>query len=112
MTVPSTGGIPKQITSSTIYIQGATEQNHSRPQVLPGGKEILYTVINNSDDVRIVAYSLETGKKWNLVSPGSSGRYVSSGHLVYSWKGDLMAVPFDLKRMKVTGNPVMIIDGV
>ncbi len=112
MTVPSTGGIPKQLTSSTIYIQGATEQHHSRPQVLPGGKEIIYTVIHNSDDVRIAAYSLETGEKRNIVSHGSSGMYVSSGHLIYSWKGDLMAVPFDLKRMKVTGNPAMIIDRV
>jgi len=112
MLVPSTGGIPRQITTSIKYIEGNIEQLHSRPQVLPGGKEILYTIINNRDDVRIAAMSLETGEKWNLVDHGCNGIYVSSGHLVYTWKGDLMAVPFDCKQMKVKGDPVMIVDGV
>ena len=113
MLVPSTGGIPRQITNER-FLEGnrSIESLHSRPQVLPGGTEILYTIIENPDDVRIAAMSLETGDKWNLVDPGCNGIYVSSGHLVYTWKGDLMAVPFDPKQMKVTGDPVMIIDGV
>ena len=37
MLVPSKGGSPKQITTSIKFIQGKIEQQHTRPQVLPGG---------------------------------------------------------------------------
>jgi Tol biopolymer transport system component len=112
MLVPSKGGNPRQITSSLKYIQGETEQNHTRPRVLPGGDILLYTIMNNPDDVRIAALSIETGEKWNLIDQGCNGVYVNSGHLIYTWKGDLMAVPFDIKKMVVTGNPILIVDGV
>ena len=39
-------------------------------------------------------------------------RYVPSGHLVYARAGELLAVPFDLKRLEVTGPPAPILKGV
>ena len=42
---------------------------------------------------------------------GSAPRYVPSGHL-YSRHGVLHAVPFDLSRLEVTGEPVKVLDGV
>jgi len=112
MRVLESGGDPEQITSSLTYTKEESDQQHTHPQILPGGNVILYTVVNNSQDLSIAAYSIETGKKWNLIEHGSNGIYVRSGHLVYAWKGDVMAAPFNLKQMKVTGDPVSVLEGV
>ena len=39
-------------------------------------------------------------------------RYLPSGHVVYMHEGTLFAVPFDLKRLEVTGQPAPILEGV
>ena len=43
---------------------------------------------------------------------GSFGRYVGTGHIVYARNGSLLAVPFDLERLEVTGAAVQILDDV
>jgi len=55
---------------------------------------------------------LETGEYRILISGGSHARYSESGHIVYGVAGTLRAVPFDLGRLEVTGNPVPVLDGV
>jgi len=64
------------------------------------------------DDARIALLSVETGKWRTLLEGGSYARYVSSGHIVYVRGGTLMAVPFDLARLEVTGPPAPIQEGV
>jgi len=110
--VSSEGGTPEQITNALTYIKGEEEQAHFKPQILPGGDVLLFSILNNMQDIRVAALSLKTGKKWKLIEHGSSARYVPSGHLVYTWKGDLMAVPFNLKKMKVSGDPMLVLEGV
>jgi serine/threonine-protein kinase len=56
--------------------------------------------------------SLDSGKQTVLVTGGSDGRYVSSGHLIYIRLGTLMAVPFDPVRLTVIGGATGVIDGV
>ena len=55
---------------------------------------------------------LETAEKRVLVEGGTFARYVPPGHLVYARAGGLLAVPFDLKRLEVTGPPVSVLEGV
>ena len=43
---------------------------------------------------------------------GRDARYVETGHLVYARSGTLLAVPFDLDRLEVTGGPVPLVEGV
>jgi Tol biopolymer transport system component len=112
MRVPSSGGTPEQLTTALRFSPEESEHSHFWPEILPGGKVILYTIWVGSEDMRIVAYSLETGKRWDLIESGSYAQYISPGYLVYSLKGDLLAVPFNLKNMKITGNPVPILKGV
>jgi hypothetical protein len=38
--------------------------------------------------------------------------YLPSGQVVYMHEGTLFAVPFDLKRLEVTGQPAPILEGV
>ena len=108
MLVSSSGGIPVQLTSSLKFINGRLDQLHLWPYILPGGKVILFTSANTNDDMRIMAYSPETKETTDLFGPGNRAKYIRTGHLVYAWKGDLLAVPFNLKKMKA-GQPVIIL---
>ena len=35
-----------------------------------------------------------------------------AGHVIYARNGSVFAVPFDLNRLQVTGQPVMVLEGV
>jgi serine/threonine-protein kinase len=87
------------------------------PQVLPGGKAILYTVRATADSdwdkAKIFVQSLETGSARQLLFEGGrEARFVSTGHIVYAYQGTLFAVPFDLKQLKVTSGPTPVVEGV
>ena len=113
MRISAAGGIPKTLTTPNAKEQ---EISHRWPQVLPGGKFLLFTIQVGSafsfDDAWIAVLSLETSKWHTVVKGGSYGRYTSSGHIVYAHAGSLMAVPFDLKRMEVAGSPMPVREGV
>ena len=110
--IPVEGGTPEQLTTAIKYTREGSEASHMWPHILPGGKEILYTIAQGVEERRIAAYSMETGKKWDLFEPGSHPQYISTGHIVYTWKGDLLAVPFNRKKMQVTGDPFLVYSGV
>lgn len=87
------------------------------PQVLPGGNWVLYTLATAAladrwDKAQIVVQSLQSSERRTVVSGGSDGRYLESGHLVYTVDGVLFAVSFDLARLAVTSGPVPIVEGV
>ena len=84
------------------------------PQVLPDGKAVLFTLATgrNWDEAQIVVQSLETGERRVLVEGGADARYVPTGHLVYAVADTVLAVPFDLSRLEVTGGAVPVVEGV
>jgi len=87
----------------------------SHPQVLPGGEAVLFSVatgVNAWDNAQIVVQTLKAGARKTLIRGGSAARYIATGHIVYAQSGTLFAVPFDLRRLEVTGGPVPLIEGV
>jgi serine/threonine-protein kinase len=87
------------------------------PQVLPDGEWVLFTIATAATTeawakAQIVVQSLKSSERKTLVSGGSDGRYVPTGHIVYALGGVLFAVPFDLRHLAVTGGPVPIVEGV
>ncbi len=68
--------------------------------------------ITSYDDARIEVLTLATGQRRVLIRGGMNARYVSTGHLIYARAGSLLAVPFDLKRLEVTGPPIAVVDDV
>jgi serine/threonine-protein kinase len=58
--------------------------------------------------------SLETGERKVVLENARQARYLPTGHLVYeqSRTGNLMAVPFDLAALEVTGDSVPVVQGV
>jgi Tol biopolymer transport system component len=110
--ISSTGGAPQPLTTLQ-----AAEVTQRWPQVLPGGKVVLFTSATTSigpiaEDADIVVYSMASGQRKTMLRGGFSARYLPSGHLVYVHEGTLYAAPFDLKRLEVTGQPVPILEGV
>jgi serine/threonine protein kinase/Tol biopolymer transport system component len=90
------------------------EASHRWPQFLPDGDTILFTVgkSKNWDDAEIQLQSLKTGERRTLIQGGTCARYVPTGNLLYGHGGKLLSVPFDLRRLQVTGPPVTILDDV
>jgi serine/threonine-protein kinase len=90
------------------------ERGHRFPHHLPGGRGVLFTVGTGDswDNARIEVLKFGTAERKILIEGGSDARYVSTGHLVFLRAGTLMAVPFDLERLEVTGSPVAIVEGV
>lgn len=110
--VDSAGGKPEPLTQLD---KAAGEATHRWPQVLPGGKAVLFTAHNTGegfDNARIAVYSMETGKQHTVAHGGSYGRYLASGHVMYMHEGTLFAVPFDLKRLAAAGKAVPVVEGV
>jgi Tol biopolymer transport system component/predicted Ser/Thr protein kinase len=87
---------------------------HRWAQILPGGESILFTIGTGGlfDSARIAVLDLKSGGIRVLVNGGSSGRYVPSGYLVYVRGGAMFAIPFDLKRLVVTGSEIPVIERV
>ncbi len=114
--VSGDGGTPQPLT--TLDANNG-ERNHVLPHVLPGGKAVLFTIRKAAgtrptawDDAQIVVRSLVSGDQTTLIEGGADARYVSTGHLVYVRQGTLMAVPFDLDRLALTGAAVGIVNSV
>jgi serine/threonine-protein kinase len=110
--VDARGGIPRPLTELD---NSTDERSHRWPQALPDGKTVLFTVDfmdSTFDDAALELVSLETGERRTLLEGGAHGRYVPSGHIVYARRGQLFAVPFDLARARVTGTPILVLDGI
>jgi serine/threonine-protein kinase len=110
--VNENGGKP-----DTIVSVKSDEQAHG-PQLLPDGDSILFTLTKGNtgaerwDKAQIVVHSLKSGQRKVLLEGGSDARYLPTGNIVYALGATLLAVPFDLKHLKVTGGPVPIVEGV
>ena len=104
----SGGGKPELVTKPQ-----PGEISHRLPQLLPDGQTVLFTSTKTTfpswDDTRIVAQSLATGQQKVLIEGGADARYIKTGHLVYMRRGTLMAVPFDVDRLEVTGDAVVFL---
>jgi Tol biopolymer transport system component len=111
--VPASGGVPVPLLEPD---EKAGERFLRHPRFLPDGKTILYTAsvadTESYDDARIFAYSLATKQKKLLIQGGTSPQYAPSGHLVYARNGKLLAVPFDARKLEVTGDPFPVMEGV
>ena len=109
---PASGGTPSRFTRPDT---ARGELSQRWPRVLADGKTVLYTSWGNGglQTARIGTASLETGESTILDLAGSYPFGIYEGHLVYARAdGALMAAPFDLRRGRVTGDVVPVLDGV
>ena len=104
--VAATGGAPTAVTSRTEGIQDF-------PDALPDRRGLLLTVRRGRpSESRIAVVGPDGGKIRELLA-GTMARYASSGHIVYATEsGTLMSVPFELRRLTVTGPSAPLFEGV
>ena len=120
--VPAVGGPAERLTTPA-----PGEYTHRWPQVLPGGRAVLYTVstgIGNYTNAWLAVQPLPAGTPHIAQRGGSYGRYLpsglgspkraerESGHLTWVHDGTLFAAPFDLATLVVTGPAVPVLPGV
>ena len=104
--VSSAGGAPQPLTTLD-----AGELTQRWPQILPGGKAVLYSSLSpvgdfDFDKGNLVVQPLPNGVRKVVERGAYYGRDVPSGHLVYLRNGTLFAAAFDLERLELTGTPV------
>ena len=107
--VSGEGGTPRPLTTLDA---SRGERSHRLPHLLPDGKAVLFTILTNGGPAQIAVRSLVSDERRVLIEEGADARYMPTGHLVYARNGTLMAVPFDLARLQVTGGSVGVLDGV
>jgi serine/threonine protein kinase/Tol biopolymer transport system component len=108
--LPSVGGPPTPVTD----LQNG-ELTHRWPQILPGGKAVLFTASTSGTgfdgaDIEVMTFADHRTK--TLVRGGTFGRYLPSGHLIYINRGTLFAIPFDLDRLELRGTPSPVLERV
>lgn len=107
--ISATGGNAELLTTVDA---SRSEFSHQLPFVLPGSRAVLFTITYtaypqwNATDIAV--QSLRTGERKILIKGGADARYVPTGHLLYMRTGTLMAVPFSLDNLEVTGAPVAL----
>ena len=107
--VSADGGTPEVLVSFPEWAEVARV-----PQMLPGNKAVLFTITygGNWADSRIVVESLETDERTVLFEQASDARYLPTGHLVFQREGTLLAAPFDVDTLSVTGSAVRMVEDV
>ena len=109
--VSEEGGEPKSVTQLR-----EREVAHAFPQVLPGGKHILF-LVGVSEDSSVAGHlevvDLVTGQRKPLgIEDCHYARYSPSGHLLFAQGGEVFAVAFDPVRLATQGNRKRVLEGV
>ncbi|MBI5771772.1 MAG: PD40 domain-containing protein [Verrucomicrobia bacterium] len=93
-------------------IPAASDERLSAPQLLPGGKHVLFSS-NRPDGFQVEVRSLAGGERKVVVSGGRAACYLpATGHLLYMMESDLFGVAFDVERLVTVGNPVPLVQSV
>jgi len=114
--VSASGGPVQPVTT----LDTRREAAHSWPELLPGSSAAVFTI--NADSVgvgvpvsapELAAVRLDHGVIVRLGVYGTNPRYVPTGHLLFGQDdGSVAAVPFDARRLRVTGPVVRVLEGV
>jgi serine/threonine-protein kinase len=108
--VAASGGVPELVT--TLGQQAGVA--HRWPEAIPSHGALLFTVFTGDlETSRIAVLSLQTNE-WKVLLDGAGyhARYAPTGHVVYLRGNRMMAVPFDVDRLEITGVPEPVLDGV
>ena len=112
--VSAAGGSPVPITE----LRGE-ERSHRYPQVLLGGKAVLFTVQNANaavDDSYIEIVTVADHHRKTLQHGGTFGRFLEAsggkGYLTFVNRGTLFAVAFDPLKLETSGVPIPVLQQV
>ena len=108
--VRAAGGAVQSLTSLD---SARREFSHWDPQLLPGGKTLLFfSYAFPADSSRVEVVDLSTRRRQTLIGNASFPRYVAGGYLTFIREGVVMAVRFDASALRVDGEPVSVLTNV
>jgi len=112
--IPAKGGTPRPVTELDRV---ARDMLHRNAFFLPDGRHFLYVAVSAREGETTYARavyvgSLEATEPSRMVLESGSPAAYSLGRLVFLRDGRLVAQPFDLDRLELTGEPTPITDQV
>jgi hypothetical protein len=106
--VDAVNGEPKPLRP---LAEGETQQRW--PQFLPDGKHYLYLSISDRPDQQgIYAAALDSTERKFIVATNDNAAYVQTGQLLFMRGDVLMAQSFDLRNLKLEGQPRRMADHI
>jgi eukaryotic-like serine/threonine-protein kinase len=110
--VAATGGVAQPIAKPD---SSRHEIGYVWPQLLPKHAGLLFTIgldsIASMDD-GVLAVRTERNETRIVLTGGRRAAVLPTGHLIYGHSNSLLAAAFDMPRLKLTGNPVPVVEGV
>jgi serine/threonine-protein kinase len=105
--VPAQGGEPAAFTTA------APNLLQNKVDTLPGGRGLLLTLFEGTPARARIAVVGPKGGPAQAILTGTQARYAATGHIVYATaNGTLLAAPFDVERLEVTGPTVAVAQGI
>jgi serine/threonine-protein kinase len=112
--IAAPGEQPTPLTDSTTFRFAGS------PMILPGSRALLLIGVSKSTPSapsssfgELYVLEVATKKAKRLVENARRGWYLPGGYLAYATEdGALFAVRFDLGKLKVSGTPVALLDGI
>jgi eukaryotic-like serine/threonine-protein kinase len=100
------GGTPQPLTDE----QGA-DTFYASPVLLPGGRAVLFgAIVEGIESVAVL--DLETREQRIVIEGGQNATFAHTGHIVFARGTTLMAAPFSVAELALTGEPVAVLQGV
>ena len=111
--VPSSGGEPTAVTNLD---RANLQLSHRWPSFLADGDHFVYlrfsSEVARAGTQSIYLASLKEPRSALLLRANSQAVYVDPGYLLYILEGNLMALPFDARRLRPAGGPFPIAEHV
>ena len=105
----ATGGMVRPVTTTQDSLRA-----HGFPYVAPDRNTVLFTEWGPgfTEDDFLAIGSLQTGSSHTSSLRAARPVGVIDQHALYTVGASIMAVPFDAKRLRVSGDPVRVLEGV
>ena len=112
--IPASGGEPIPVTRLDAK---ANEVAHVAPVFLPDGRRFFYVALTATESGRSVAAAtyvadIDAPEPRRLVLKPASNVAYANGHLLFARESTLLAQPFDVDRLELTGEPVVVAEHV
>ena len=109
--VSAAGG---EVTELLSLDESRKEVRHAWPRFLPDGRHFLYRSDNGSsyDLSEVFVASIDGKERKSLFKGYTNVYYIEPGYVLFARDTTVMAQPFDVSKLEVTGEPVPVLEDV